>query len=388
MTRRLFHEDPYRIKFTARVVERTPDGVVLDETCFYPAGGGQPHDTGRLNGVRVREVVEDGGKIVHRTDGPVEGDEVRGEIDWERRRDHMQQHHGQHLLSQAFLLEAGAQTVSFHLGAESSTIELDKAAAGDVVGRAEEIVNRIVVENRAVTAGFHTREEALKLPSRKPPPEGEERVRIVQVEDFECQACCGTHPKRTGEAGMLLVTGVEGKVVHFICGFRALRRARRDAAVLKALSLKLSTGPEEMEEAIDRIQRQAGEHRRTAQGAEKQLARYRAREFTSAAKPQGRARIVREIFKDRDIRYLQALANEMIAEEGIVALLGGTGEKSSIVLACHRELGLDLRPVLKETLALIDGRGGGKSHFVQGGGGGKDVGAALKKAESLIAGNL
>ena len=227
MTDRLYDLDPYLKEFTARVVRATGKGVVLDRTAFYPAGGGQPCDLGTLNGIEVTDVIEEGEDVVHAVARPIEG-EVRGVIDWDRRRDHMQQHHGQHLLSEAFVRVAQAQTASFHLGRQGCSIDLDKAVAPLDVERAETLANMVIYENRPVKAGVYTPEEAKGLALRKPPP-AQERIRVVTVNEFDAQACCGTHPRSTGEVGVICVTGVErqkgGVRVHFSCGYRALTEA-------------------------------------------------------------------------------------------------------------------------------------------------------------------
>lgn len=384
MTRLLYYDDPDRTKFQARVVERTPRGLVLDQTCFFPTGGGQPHDTGTLNGVRVVDVVQEGDRVVHVTETPVPGEVVDGEVDGERRRDHLQQHHGQHLLSEAFVRVCGAETASFHLGAEACSIELSKPVTEAEVREAEALANEVVSGNREVRSGFFTAAEASKLPMRKGPPEGEGRIRVVEVEGFDCQACCGTHPRRTGEVGWIRVTGTEKRRILFVCGERALRQAREAARLVRSLSRKLSSGVPDLEGAVDRLLAENGLRRKAAEEAERELARYRAREMAESARPVGRAKVVLQVFAGREMSFLQGLANELIAVPGIVALLGGTGAKTSLVLASHRDLGLDLRPVLREALTVLGGKGGGAPHFVQGGGEGGDVAAALDRASMEV----
>src|SRR6266850_628944 len=202
MTRRLFHEDQYLREFTGRVVRRLHSGgrpaIVLDATAFYPSSGGQPHDTGTLNGARVVDVLEEGEESVHVLERPIDGDEARGAIDWPRRMDHLQQHHGQHLLSEAFVRVADAETTSFHLGGETCTIDLGhERVTPEDVAAAEALANDIVLEDREVAITWATREEVSKLPMRKP-PQGDGKIRVVRVADFDCSACCGTHPRRTG----------------------------------------------------------------------------------------------------------------------------------------------------------------------------------------------
>lgn len=384
MTERLYHLDPYLKEFTARVVRRTEQGVVLDRTAFFPTGGGQPCDLGTLGGLEVADVQEVGEDVVHVVAKPLEG-EVRGVIDWERRRDHMQQHHGQHLLSEAFIQVARAQTGSFHLGRKECTIDLDKAVTPLDVERAETLANMVVFEGRPVQVSYYSSEEAKKLPLRKPPPE-EARVRVVQVKDFDTQACCGTHPRTSAEVGVITVTGVEKQKglsrVSFVCGFRALAEARENARALGALRSKLSTGREEIEKAVDRVQAEHAEARKALRAAEKRLAEYVGRELAA------RGRVVVEVCEGQGIEYLRGLANAIVAQPGKVAILGGTGETSNVVVARSSDVAIDLRTIFKDVLGPIQGKGGGPAHFVQGGGPGKDVRAALRVAEEKIRANL
>ncbi len=380
MTERLYYLDPYLKEFKARVVRKTEQGLVLDRTAFFPTGGGQPCDLGTLNGVEVTDVVEVGGDVVHAVAQPLEG-EVRGVIDWERRRDHMQQHHGQHLLSEAFLQVARAQTTSFHLGRKGCSIDLEKPVTPLDVERAETLANMIVFEGRAVQIGFYTPEEAKKLPLRKPPPD-EARVRVVQVKDYDAQACCGTHPRTSAEVGVILVTAVEKARVSFVCGFRALAEARETARVLGSLRGKLSAGREEVEKAVDRLQAEFTETRRALSASDRKLAEFLGKELAA------RGKVIVEVCEGKGIEYLRGIANAIVAQPGKVAILGSTGVASNVVLARSADVALDLRPLFKDVLAPIQGKGGGAAHFVQGGGPGKDLAAALKVAEEKIRANL
>ena len=386
MTRRLFYEDPCLRAFTGRVVRRLDaDGkpaVVLDATAFYPTSGGQPHDTGTLNGARVVDVIEEGEGIVHVLDRPLDGDDVRGAVDWDRRTDHLQQHHGQHLLSEAFVRGCGAETASFHLGAEACAIDLStERVTLDDVAAAEALANDVVLEDREVSIFWATREEAAKLPMRKP-PQVEGKIRVVRVADFDCSACCGTHPHRTGEVGPILVTGFErGKAsarVSFLCGRRAIAWARRDVAILKAAGAKLSAGRDDLEAAVERVLGERAAAHKALQAAEKEIAALVAREMAAGD------RIVARVLPNRGLRFLQAVANEIVTGPNRIAILGGTGETSSLVLARSTDVDLDLKPIAAEAFARIQGRGGGSPGFQQGGGSGKEVGEAVEIARRRI----
>ncbi|NUN50492.1 MAG: alanyl-tRNA editing protein, partial [Candidatus Brocadiae bacterium] len=238
MTEKLYLEDSALTVFRARVVERRAGAVVLDRTAFYATSGGQPHDLGTLGGVPVTGVEAEGDRVVHAVAGEVPDGEVEGRVDPARRRDHLEQHHGQHILSRAFIEECGAATASFHLGPAASTIDLEVRDLAEAEAlRAEDLANRIVRENRAVTATWHSVAEAQALGLRKL-PDGLDRVRVVTIQDFDRCGCGGTHPARTGEIGQIRVLGWEktkGKIrVAFVCGGRALRDGRDRAQALAA----------------------------------------------------------------------------------------------------------------------------------------------------------
>jgi alanyl-tRNA synthetase len=391
MTHRLFYEDPYLREFSARVVKRTTHegkpAVVLDRTCFYPTSGGQPHDTGTLGSARVVDVVEQGEEIVHVVDSLPASDDVKGAIDWDRRRDHMQQHHGQHLLSAAFVEIAHAETASFHLGAGACTIDLDKQASPADLDAAEDLANRVIWENRPVAIGHFTRDEVARLPVRKP-PQVDGKIRIVHVKEFDCSACCGTHPRATGEVGVVLVLGPEkikgGTRVSFVCGQRAVAYARQSHALLRGLGQKVSAPREELAAAIDRIQGEAGDTRKALRVAEKRLAGLDAVELAAGAVARGAVKFVVKVMEQKELEYLRAVATDVVAKGGTVAILGGTGKTSSLVLARSADVAVDLRPAGKEALAAIRGKGGGPANFVQGGGEGPDLKGAVEQAEARI----
>ena len=251
MTERLYYTDSYGREFQARVVERSADGrtVYLDRTLFYPSSGGQPFDLGSIAGVAVVDVVDEEDRIAHRLAAPLATDgEVKGEIDWTRRFDHMQQHSGQHLLSAVFEELFSLHTVSFHLGAESATIDLEGGPVEPrTVLEAERRANQLVAENRAMDVRFEDASEAQGL--RK--PSGREgMLRIVSIDGLDRSACGGTHVRTTGEIGPILLRRTE-KIrqsvrVEFVCGGRAVRRARADFEALSNIAQLFSAPLDEV----------------------------------------------------------------------------------------------------------------------------------------------
>src|SRR6185437_3394874 len=256
MTQRLYYNDSFLLEFTANVLdvqELRRDGnqsswaVKLDRTAFYPTSGGQPFDTGTINAqsksgvpldAAVEEVYEDEhGEVWHRLNKVLPpGAEVRGIIDAERRRDHMQQHTGQHLLSAAFVQLLNAKTISFHLGEQISTIDLEiQSITRDDLMPVERLANEVIGENRLITIRYATREQAQSMGVRKL-PERKGEIRLIDIQDFDLNACGGTHARSTGQIGGLLLRRTEkvkqGVRVEFVCGLRAVRTARQDFELL------------------------------------------------------------------------------------------------------------------------------------------------------------
>jgi alanyl-tRNA synthetase len=374
-TERLYFADPYLTKFTARVVSREEkggkSGVVLDRSAFYPEGGGQPPDRGTLGGVAVLDVqVNDAGEVWHALAAPLSSDQVEGNVDWARRFDHMQQHHGQHLLSAAFENLFGYRTVSFHLGTESATIDL---AAKDLSPReatqAEDLTNRVIWEDHAVNARFVTPEELSRIPLRKAPTV-DGPVRVVSAGDFDHSACGGTHPRSTGAVGLLHIRKIEKRGnesrVEFVCGGRALRDLRFAGATLGRLATGLTVGVDEIETAVGRLRESEDRARKQVLKQSEALAGFEAERAVAEAPVIGDQRVVRRGFNDRSLDELRFLAGA-IAARGGVALLGLAGEKAQFIFARSADSKVDCGKLLKETLAEFGGKGGGQPALAQGG---------------------
>jgi alanyl-tRNA synthetase len=282
VTSRIYYTDPYCQQFQATVIkaflyEGRP-AAVLDRTAFYPTSGGQPFDTGALfevgmagqmggEEIEVVDTIDIDEEVVHALSAPVTaGAAVRGAINWERRFDHMQQHTGQHILSAAFDRLFENRTVSFHLGAETSTIDLLREMSWAEIARAEHGANRVIWENREVAIRFVTPEQAAGLPLRKEPSR-EGMLRLIEVKDFDLSACGGTHVARSGAIGSVVVAAAEkskgGTRVTFACGGRAVRAFQSLREAVAASVRLLSVLPGELPAAIERMQADAKDLRRT-----------------------------------------------------------------------------------------------------------------------------
>jgi alanyl-tRNA synthetase len=369
VTVKLYETDPYLTLFEAQVVgRRTHDGrpaVVLDRTAFFPEGGGQPWDKGRLDAALVSAVVESGGEILHVLDAPLTADQVRGEVDWPRRRDHMQQHHGQHLLSRALVVEAGAATVSFHLGAEVSSVDLDREVSADRIVAAVAAANEVVWAGRPVQTAVLDRAEALARGVAVPDEAGD-AVRIVDVEGFDRQPCCGTHPRRTSEVGFVLALDHErykgGTRLHFACGHRALGAAHRQGTLLRQLAGRLSAPVEGAGEALERLQAQVADGEKRAKELTERLVDAEAARLAGAE-----GSVVTAVYAGWDPADLRQLALRVVAQRPCLALLGSRSGKAHLVFAQSEGLPHDVPALLQRAAQSLGGRGGGRGNVAQGG---------------------
>ena len=384
MTVRLYYTDAYLRDFDAAVVDRADQGrrIYLDRTAFYPTSGGQPHDTGTLGGAPVVEVVDEGDRIAHLLAAPLDGDAARGSVDWPRRFDHMQQHTGQHLLSAVLHELFGHATVAVHFGRESSTLDLDAPALEPArLVEAEARVNAIVTENRPVEVGFEEAEQAAGL--RKASAR-EGTLRVVTIRDLDRSACGGTHVRATGEIGPILVTRserVKKQVrLEFLCGARALRRARADLDLLSRLASRLSASADELPALVEAQRAELKAVTAGRRELEARLAEYRAGELYAAA-PEGAARriVVRE--QNGPIERLRPLAQATAAMPRAV-FVGWTADPPALLVASSADSGVDAGAALKSALEAVGGRGGGNARLAQGS---APSAEAVERAAGLLA---
>jgi alanyl-tRNA synthetase len=370
MTTRLYYTDAYRGEFSANVVARGDNDtrVYLDETAFYPTSGGQPHDLGTLNGVRVVDVIDEDDRVAHVLASPLPaGDAVSGKIEWTRRFDLMQQHTGQHLLSAIFEDLFGFKTVSVHFGAESSTLDLDSELVSyQQLLAVEARANAIVGEARPVSVTF---EDARSATGLRKASDREGTLRIVSIDDVDRSACGGTHVRTTGEIGVVLLRSNE-KIrkttrIEFVCGQRGVSRARRDFQALTSIAASLSAS---IDDAVAVVATQADRLKDSESARKKaglELASYRARERYDAAtsNENGVRRIVlRDAATMDDAR---AIAQAAFALPKVV-VIGAIAAPPSVLIAASEDSGVDAGKLLKETLASVGGRGGGSPRLAQG----------------------
>jgi alanyl-tRNA synthetase len=386
VTERLYYTDPYLTEFDAQVLQVvvTPDGrqaLVLDRTAFYPTSGGQPFDTGTIGTESIVEVVDqddgtilhvvEAGRTVERGPEPSSPRRAHGRIDWGRRFDHMQQHTGQHVLSAAFDRAVGARTVSFHLGADASTIDLAREVSISDVARVEEEANRIVWEDRPVTIRFADADEAARLPLRKESAR-EGVLRLIEIEDFDMSACGGTHVGRTGAIGIIAVGSSErfrgGSRIEFSCGGRALRSHRQLRDIVSASMKSASVGSADLPAAIERLQGENKDLRRAAKDLHSRLATHEADALASRAELLAGVRFACAALDGWDAGGLKQIASAIIARPGHAVLLVSGPPPSSLVVARAADVSLDAGALLKRMIERFGGKGGGRQDLAQGGG--------------------
>ena len=397
---RSYYTDSTTLVFAAEIVAAdTRDGrpaVLLDPGYFYPTSGGQPHDTGELRRgdetARVIDVVEreSDGAVLHVLDRPLPPGPVAAIIDRDRRLDHMRHHTGQHILSQAFIRVAAAETVGFHLSNQSVTIDLDRADLGATeIDAAEALANAIIQADTPVSVRFVTTAEADALPLRKTPPGRDGRLRLVDIEGFDLTACGGTHVARAGEVGLVKIARTERRGattrVEFLCAGRALADYRAKQDVVRRLGELLTTGAAELPAIVAKLQEENKALRVDLRRQGDALLTLEAAQLLAAAEPLGTARLVTHVFAGRSPDKLRRLATALAEAGGTVALLGLAGERSQLVFARSADAPGDMGALLKPALAALGGRGGGSPTLAQGGGPAADeaaVAAVLRLARS------
>ena len=392
MTDHLYYHDSFLYNFEAKVqsVLETPrPAVVLDRSAFYPTSGGQIHDTGAIvmnregvdaasGKVRVVDVVEaEDGHIVHYLDAPLKdvkpGTRIRGEIDPARRRDHMQQHSAQHVLSAAFVHLFHMPTVSFHMADDYCSIDLDTASLStDQVEAAEKLANEIVSEDRTVDIRFATHDEAAQMGLRKLPPADREKLRLIAINDFDLSACGGTHVNRTGQIGSILLRKTEkvrqGFRVEFVAGQRAVSIARRDFSTLTQAAALFSAQIFDVPQQARKSLEETRLLRKQLEQSIEDLAESQAKVLLAEdSENQGR-RVIVQILQDRELSFLKLLAQKLTRQRAnVVALLASKSPQPALVFSQSAGQANDMNVLLKETVAKLGGKGGGSKDLAQGG---------------------
>jgi alanyl-tRNA synthetase len=370
MTQRLYYHDSYLTAFDAQILNtcqiETQPAVALDRTAFYPTGGGQPHDSGALNGVPVLDVRNEGDSVWHLLAAPLAVNAaVHGQIDWSRRWDHMQNHSGQHILSQAFIETAGALTVAWHLSEHSLTIDLDQAGLNDAhLAYAERLANQVVQRNLPISTRTVAAAELPTLSLRKQ-PDVDGPLRIVEIGDFDRVACGGLHVDSSAQVGLIKVLRAERRGpetrIHFACGQRAVDDYSRKHQLVRGLASRFTCSEEELAQAVERLQAQADANFKALRAAQSELVAAEAARLLASA---GTKDLLTGEYPAWDGEQVKQLALTLRSQPGLlVALAGGNGQ---LFLSRSADGLLDAGQTLRSVLTAVGGRGGGRPDFAQG----------------------
>jgi len=381
MTDRLYYHNSFLYDFDARVVEAFDSNgrsaIVLDRTAFYPTSGGQVHDVGMLTAagqqIAITEVAdEEDGRILHFASGPLAvGTQVHGSVDAVRRRDHVQQHTGQHVLSAAFIRLFNMPTVSFHMGEESCTIDLETAGLSVAQAqKAELLANEVIAEDRPVSIRFVPLEEARQLGLRKLPPKQTGDLRLIDISDFDLTACGGTHVRATGQIGSILLRKIEkvkqGVRVEFVCGLRAVNTARRDYTTLTEAAGLYSSHIYDVPEQIRKSLAESKSAGKAQHKLLEELAQFSSERLL--AQTAGSPQVITQFFPDRDALFIKLLAQKLTAgKSAVIALLASGAGQPTLVFAQTPGQKSNMGQLMKDAMAQLGGRGGGSADMAQGG---------------------
>ncbi|MHB1354795.1 MAG: alanyl-tRNA editing protein [Anaerolineae bacterium] len=375
MTVRLYRTDPYCTEFDAQIVESAEHigqpYAILDRTCFYPTSGGQPHDIGTLNHVRVLSVNEESEQILHLLESPLAPGPVHGRIDWPRRFDHMQQHSGQHILSQAWLRVANAATVSFHLGADTCTIDLALDRCDDaLVDAVEDAANQIIWDNLAVVVREYQSDELVDVALRKMPAV-HGLVRVVSMGSYDVTACGGTHVHATGEIGSIHILGYEKRRsqvrIEFVCGQRAITAQRLVGRIVQQTAGTLSIHAQELPATVSRLVDESKKQLKQIEALASQLLEAEIPRWLTQAQVVNGWRIVARVIEYTPAQMRKA-AQDLTQGTATITLMASAPPAAQICFAASADVPVNMGTLLRTVVAPFGGKGGGTPTLAQGGG--------------------
>lgn len=375
---KLYYTDRYKTEFDANVVdviEREGKYLVeLDQTAFFPGGGGQFCDRGTLNGIEVVDMLEENGKVYHIIEENLSDKEVKGAIDWDRREDGMHQHFGQHILSGCFFTKYNRNTCGFHLGEDISTVDIEGEFTDEMLLEIEKMANDVIRQNIHVDIFVPSKDELEDTWTRRKLPDTAEEIRIVRIGDLDTNACCGCHPEYTGELRLLKIKRTEkcrnATRVEFLAGKRAVDYVLKRDAVMTNLCKHLSCNEENIEKCVKNIEEKCDEIIHQKNMLEDELLDYRIKELIEKAEKIGDIKVIKSVFKDKDSRYLNKMVKKITENEKIaVMFLNEVSNRINVVFAYTEDIdGPSMSDILRDKISIIEGKGGGNKYSAQGGG--------------------
>lgn len=394
MSRKLYLDNVYTKECTSNIleVEKKDDNflVVLDQTPFYPEGGGQPSDTGYIGDLYVSHVFEDKDKVYHVTkSSPKEIDNVKCRIDWDKRFDHMQQHLGQHILSACFMKLFSGTTVGFHLGTEVVTLDIDIENFSETqIERVEYFANQIVFNNLQIKQLFPKPSQLKKLSLRKQ-PQVDENIRIIEIDQFDSVPCCGAHPAYTGEVGLIKIRKLDkirnSTRVEFYCGNRALRDYSWKNHTINQISSLLSVKDVDTLNGVEKLYADYNELKKEVRNLKQENTQYEADQLFSDAEGKSGIKLIAKVFESRNFGDIRNLSSKVTEKPKTIILLGVKNDKAQLVFSCSKDISIDMNQLFQEVAPIINAKGGGNKNTAQGGGDKKEnLEGALKAAVTIL----
>ncbi|RDY29006.1 alanyl-tRNA editing protein AlaX-L [Romboutsia weinsteinii] len=376
---KLYYKDQYLKNFTAEIIEIKEVGdkfhILLDKTAFFPGGGGQFCDLGSIGEHKVIDVYEENGKIYHVLNKkPIKIHKVKCEIDWDRREDGMHQHFGQHVLSGCFYKTFNANTVGFHLGKDISTVDINGYLTEEQIREVEVIANEIIRENIEVETLTPSKKDLKKIWIRRDLPNTDEEIRIVKIGDLDANACCGVHPKSTADLRIIKIRRWEksrkATRIEFLAGKRAVDEVLRRDVYLTKICRFLKCSEEESLNGISNLNEKLEESLKQKRKLEEVVANYEVKEMIEKSKKVGNISIIKKIYEDEDLKLINKIATKISENDNTISLMAlKSSDKVNLVFASSDNLkDISMNTILKDSITLLDGRGGGSNHLAQGGG--------------------
>lgn len=386
-----YYFDSYLTDFQANIIEVLPYedkfAIVLDKTYFYPESGGQPSDRGTINGEEIIYVTEEQGRTLHITQKMLQPGPAHCNIDWNVRFDNMQQHSGQHILSACFFKLFNGETSSFHIGKDSSTIEIDVESFDSTMAeQIEALANSIIYKNTAITASILDKEALAALPLRKQ-PKVDSNIRIISIEDCDCSPCGGTHVKSTGEIGIIKIKKLEklksSYKFEFVCGKRALLDYTYKNYVINSLCTHLSAPEHDVENAFIKFTEDYKGLQKQISALRSEVVSYDIQQLQLQAMDIGNIKVIAKVFDNREFNDVKLIAQGIVSSPSNIALLASRGQNCQLIFARSENISTDMNSLLKGILPMLNGKGGGSPKAAQGGGSGDIDGALAAAIERL-----
>ena len=376
---KLFYIDSYIKNFTAEIeeVKEVDDKfhVLLNKTAFFPGGGGQYCDLGTIDNINVLDVYEENDKIYHVLEKkPNRIHKVKCEIDWDRREYGMQHHFGQHIISACFNNEYKAKTVGFHLGKDFSTVDIEGFFKEEDILKIEKMCNEIIKENITVEFLNITKKEAKKLKIKEDLSKLGDNIRIVKIDDIDMNLCCGVHMKNTLDLRVIKIKKFEkykkATRIEFLCGTKAIEEMLKRENYLNKICKLLSSNEEDAYKSIERLNNKLNEVNKENRRLEEIISNYEVKEMIESAEKINNMNVIVKVYENKTMNYMNKIANKIIEKENNIGLFAlKNDDKLNLLFACSKNLEkMDMNILLKDSIKLIDGKGGGSKVLAQGGG--------------------